>query len=112
MTLKVRDIEYFAVVAQHGNVGRAAEALGLSQPALSKSLRRLEKSKQAKLVNPTSKGIGVTPVGSAAAYRHRPEFRHPLGACRLRCVVERRVKSDAEGHRPGSRCFDISLASR
>ena len=33
-----------AVVAEHGHVGRAAEALGLGQPALSKSLRRLEQA--------------------------------------------------------------------
>ena len=33
-----RDIEYFAVLAEHGHVGRAAEALDLSQPALSLSL--------------------------------------------------------------------------
>ena len=65
MEHQLRDIEYFSVVAEHGNVGRAAEALGLSQPALSKSLRRLEKSMQAKLVKRTSKGIELTAVGSA-----------------------------------------------
>lgn len=65
MEHQLRDIEYFSVVAEHGNVGRAAEALGLSQPALSKSLRRLEKSMQAKLVKRTSKGVDLTAVGSA-----------------------------------------------
>ena len=65
MVHQLRDIEYFSVVAEHGNVGRAAEALGLSQPALSKSLRRLEKSMQAKLVKRTSKGVELTAVGSA-----------------------------------------------
>ena len=65
MKPQLRDIEYFSVVAEHGNVGRAAEALDLSQPALSKSLRRLEKSMQAKLVKRTSKGIELTSVGAA-----------------------------------------------
>lgn len=65
MNSQLRDIEYFSVVAEHGNVGRAAEALGLSQPALSKSLRRLEKSMQAKLVKRTGKGIELTTVGNA-----------------------------------------------
>ena len=32
-TMELRDIEYFAVMAEHGNVRRAAEALGLSPPA-------------------------------------------------------------------------------
>lgn len=65
MNLNLRDIEYFAVVAEHGHVGRAAEALGLGQPALSMSLRRLEKSAQAKLVKRTPKGVELTAVGSA-----------------------------------------------
>jgi DNA-binding transcriptional LysR family regulator len=48
--MELRDIEYFATVAQYGHLGRAAEALGLGQPALSKSLRRLESFANAKLV--------------------------------------------------------------
>lgn len=65
MTLALRDIEYFVAIAQHGNVGRAAAALGLSQPALSKSLRRLEASMQTKLVKKIPKGIELTAVGTA-----------------------------------------------
>jgi len=63
--MDLRDIEYFAVLAEHGHMGRAAEALGLSQPALSLSLRRLEKSMQTKLVKRTPKGVELTTVGSA-----------------------------------------------
>jgi DNA-binding transcriptional LysR family regulator len=63
--MELRDIEYFAVVAQHGSVRRASEALGLSPPALSKSLRRLEQAMQAKLVERTAKGVALTPVGVA-----------------------------------------------
>jgi DNA-binding transcriptional LysR family regulator len=65
MTLGLRDIEYFIAVAEHGNVGRAAVALGLSQPALSKSLRRLEVSMQTKLVKKIPQGIELTTVGKA-----------------------------------------------
>jgi len=63
--MELRDIEYFAVVAEHGNLRRAAESLGLSQPALSKSLRRLEKSMAAKLVRRIPKGVELTTVGIA-----------------------------------------------
>src|SRR4030095_10884208 len=63
--MDLRDIEYFAVLAEHGQLVRAAEALGLSQPALSLSLRRLEKSAQAKLVRRTPKGVELTDVGTA-----------------------------------------------
>lgn len=65
MKQQLRDIEYFAVVAEHGHLGRAAEALGLSQPALSKSLHRLEGAMQAQLVQRTSKGMVLTTVGTA-----------------------------------------------
>lgn len=71
MKLEVRDIEYFAAVASHGNVGRAAEQLGMSQPALSKSLRRLEAGIGAKLVKRTPKGVDLTAVGAALFARAR-----------------------------------------
>ncbi len=61
--MNFRDIEYFAVLAEHGHIGRAAEALGLSQPALSASLRRLEQSMDTKLFTRTPKGIELTDVG-------------------------------------------------
>ena len=63
--MELRDIQYFAVVAEHGNVRRASEALGLSPGALSKSLRRLEESLKAKLVERTPKGVALTSVGAA-----------------------------------------------
>jgi DNA-binding transcriptional LysR family regulator len=69
--MELRDIEYFAVVAEHGHLGRAAEALGLSQPALSKSLRRLEQALEAKLVKRTPKGVELTQEGSALLLRFR-----------------------------------------
>jgi DNA-binding transcriptional LysR family regulator len=63
--MDLRDIEYFAVVAEHGNVTRASEALGLTPTALSKSLRRLEKAVGAKIVKRTPKGVDLTAVGTA-----------------------------------------------
>jgi DNA-binding transcriptional LysR family regulator len=63
--VELRDIEYFAVVAEHGHLGRAAEALGLSTPALSKSLRRLEKLAGSKLVKRTPRGVELTAAGEA-----------------------------------------------
>jgi DNA-binding transcriptional LysR family regulator len=65
MKIGLRDIEYFAVVAEHRHVGRAAEALGLSQPALSRSVSRLERSLDTKLFTRTPKGVELTVVGTA-----------------------------------------------
>ncbi len=61
--MELRDLQYFAVIAQHGNLARASEALGLSPPALSKSLRRLEAYVDAKLVQRTPKGVVLTSSG-------------------------------------------------
>jgi len=77
MKHQLRDIEYFSAVAEHGNLGRAAEALGLSQPAISKSLRRLEKSMEAKLVKRTFKGVELTDVG-ATLFSHVRRLRFAL----------------------------------
>jgi DNA-binding transcriptional LysR family regulator len=63
--MELRDIEYFAAIAEHGHLGRAAESLGLGQPALSMSLRRLEAAARTKLVRRTPKGVELTAVGAA-----------------------------------------------
>ena len=63
--MQLRDVEYFAVIAEHLSVRRASDALGLSPGALSKSLQRLEASMQAALFERTPKGVALTPVGSA-----------------------------------------------
>lgn len=67
--MEFRDLEYFAVLAQHRSINRAAEALGLSQPALSLSLRRLEEKMQTKLVKRTPKGVELTATGTALLAR-------------------------------------------
>src|SRR5262249_7601077 len=69
--MELRDLEYFAVIGEHGHLGRAAEALGLSQPALSKSLRRLEQILGVKLVSRTPKGVDLTAEGSVLLLRIR-----------------------------------------
>jgi DNA-binding transcriptional LysR family regulator len=71
MGIELRDLEYFATVAKQGSIGRAAEALEMSQPAVSKSLRRLEQAVGAKVVKRTAKGVDLTAVGHALLARAR-----------------------------------------
>lgn len=63
--MELRDLEYFAKIAALGNVRRAADDLNMSPAALSKCLRRLEQSLNAKLTRRTPKGVELTPVGTA-----------------------------------------------
>jgi len=69
--MELRDIEYFEEIAEQRHLGRAAERLRLSQPALSKSLRRLEEAMQVKLFNRNAKGLELTAEGSLLLARAR-----------------------------------------
>src|SRR3974390_1072644 len=90
MPRELRDIEYFAVVAEHGHLGRAAAALGISQPALSKSLRRLETALAVKLVKRTARGVDLTAEGAILQMRVR-ELRLSLQN------VTREIKEVSDG---------------
>jgi len=67
--MELRDLEYFRIVAQQGHIGRAAEKLNLTQPALSKSVARLEASVGARLLERTPRGVVLTQVGAALIAR-------------------------------------------
>ena len=41
--MNLRDLEYVAAVARHANFSAAAEACGVSQPALSNQIKKMEK---------------------------------------------------------------------
>lgn len=71
----VRDLRYFLVLVDHRHVGRAAAALGLSQPALSKSLARLEEMARAQLFERSPHGIVLTMSGRMLAERARGILR-------------------------------------
>jgi DNA-binding transcriptional LysR family regulator len=69
--MELRDIEYFEEIAEQRHLGRAAERLGLTQPALSKSLQRLEHAMQVKLFARNAKGLELTAEGSLLLARAR-----------------------------------------
>ena len=69
--MELRDLEYFVIVAEQGHLGRAADILRLSQPALSKCLARLESSLEVKLFRRTPKGMELTVEGSLLLSRMR-----------------------------------------
>jgi DNA-binding transcriptional LysR family regulator len=66
-----RDLKYFAVIADEGHVGRAAERLFKTQPALTKCIDRLEEQLGAPLFERVGRGIRLTPVGEALLHRAR-----------------------------------------
>lgn len=61
--LDLRLVRYFTVVAEHLNFGRAAAALHLAQPALSRQIQRLEHQLGARLFDRTPQGSRLTDAG-------------------------------------------------
>jgi len=92
--MEFRDLTYFLQAANSGHLGRAARSLGLSQPALTKSVARLERELRARLFERTPKGVKLTDFGEHV-------LRH---AVRLRDAVDdikrelEDLSSGATGH--------------
>jgi DNA-binding transcriptional LysR family regulator len=91
MDLQLRDLKYFESVATLGHMGQAGEALGRTQPALTKSIQRLEQAFGSPLFERVGRGIRLTPVGEVLLARARL----------LRAAAEetvREVSDFAQGH--------------
>jgi len=59
----MRQIEVFLCAAKHQNLSRAAEELYISQPALSKTISRIEKDYGGPLFSRTNRGVRLTEEG-------------------------------------------------
>ncbi|XVQ07203.1 LysR family transcriptional regulator [Spirillospora sp. CA-255316] len=68
-------MRYFIVVAEHGHFGRAAEALHITQPSLSRQIRQLERQLDARLLDRTPRGAVLTEAGTVFLPRARALLR-------------------------------------
>ncbi|MFW8564874.1 LysR family transcriptional regulator [Orrella sp. 11846] len=64
MTITIRDLSYFLSVAEIGSLSQAARQCHVTQPAISKSLVRLESTLNQELFLRTSGGVVLTGAGS------------------------------------------------
>ena len=63
MPIGIKRLKYFLAVAEQGNINRAAEALHISQSALTRSIQVLEDNIGAILFERTQRGVKLTPIG-------------------------------------------------
>lgn len=61
--LDLRKIRHMVALAEHGSFGRAAEAVCISQSALSRSIQSLEGSLGVELFDRTERRVTLTPIG-------------------------------------------------
>lgn len=92
MDVHGRDLRYFVGVAEELHFTRAAERLFLSQPALSKQIRMLERQLGAPLFERDSRGVRLTPVGTALL----PHARRTLAAWAAAEEAVERAKAEQQ----------------
>ncbi|TCO71637.1 LysR family transcriptional regulator [Rhodovulum euryhalinum] len=71
----MKHLRYFEALARHGHFGRAAEACGISQPALSVQMKELEALLGAPLIERGARQIRLSGLGEALAERAREILR-------------------------------------
>lgn len=63
MSVTLRQLAYFKALAEQRNFGRAAQAVNISQPALSVQIREMEAALGARLVERRARDVMLTPFG-------------------------------------------------
>ncbi|MGW7709476.1 LysR family transcriptional regulator [Streptomyces sp. NPDC054771] len=69
--MEARHLRYALALAEHAHFGRAAGALGIAQPPLSKQIADLEREVGARLFDRTRRGVLPTAAGTAFLARAR-----------------------------------------
>jgi LysR family transcriptional regulator, hydrogen peroxide-inducible genes activator len=71
MTISLKQLRYFAALAEHGHFGRAAQACHVSQPVLSVQIRELERALGVSLAERGGREVVLTAAGREIARRAR-----------------------------------------
>ena len=89
--LNLLHLEQFYEIAKAGSVSTGARKLRISQPALSKAIRLLEESLDAKLFERTKRGVHLTGAGTIA-FEHAGKIFAESARLRERIENENSIK--------------------
>jgi DNA-binding transcriptional LysR family regulator len=92
--MELRAVDYVLAVAEHGSLRAAAQALGITQPALTKAVRRMEDETGVRLFDRTGRGVQPTVYGEAML-RHARNLRASLRASRVEIAALKKGLSGA-----------------
>lgn len=67
--MKINQLKYFLAIVEGGSLSRAAQNLGVAQPALSQHVANLEQEMDVSLLERSSRGVVCTPAGELL-YQH------------------------------------------
>ncbi|MFF7946487.1 LysR family transcriptional regulator [Streptomyces griseorubiginosus] len=87
--MEIRELRYFAAVAEELHFGKAAQRLEMAQPPLSRAIARLERQLGVTLLERTSRSVTLTEAGAVLL----SEARSILGAV---TAAERRTRQAAQ----------------
>tara|TARA_Y100000385_G_scaffold129525_2_gene134883 strand:- start:238 stop:1197 length:960 start_codon:yes stop_codon:yes gene_type:complete len=73
--MKIHQLKYFLQIVESGSMSKAAQALGVAQPALSQHVANLEHELNAKLLNRTAVGVSCTAAGETLCDHARTILR-------------------------------------
>lgn len=88
--MDLRDLQYFSAVVRTRYFRRAAKEMGITQPAITKAIQRLERNLGAILLQRTTRGAAPTQAGAALMVRVR-QIENSIEA------AQRQVRDLAEG---------------
>lgn len=80
--MELTPLRYFRAIAETGHLTRAARMLGVSQPALSAMLKKLEAEVGAALVHRTARGVELTEAGRVFLVHAQDTLRRADAAVR------------------------------
>lgn len=73
--IKFRHLLCFLEIARQGSFAKAADAMAISQPAISKTLKELEELLETRLFERSKQGVELTPAGCVSCATPAPACR-------------------------------------